>query len=380
MSSEPALFTPIQVGESHLLNRVVFAPLTRFRATQNHTPSDLMVTYYVQRSATPSTLLISEATFVDHQAAGYDFVPGIWSDEQAAGWKKIVDGVHAKGCFIYLQLWNLGRAAGAESLKNEEGGPWGVVSASNLPFEGGATPRPLTLAEIKGYPDVYAHAAKNFIEKAGGDGVEVHCANGYLLDQFIQTNSNKRTDDYGGSLANRLRFPLEVIGAVVKAVGAKRVGVRISPYNNYQGMKMPLEEAKETFSTFVKAIKSAHPDFAYLHVVEGRALLGIALSGLPEVEAKPEEDLEYLHKIWTPSPFIVCGCYHTEDGLAKAESSKNTLVAYGRPFISNPDLPARIKAGIKFADYNKNFFYSMGPDKAEGYTSYPPASELTASA
>ncbi|CAE7207923.1 unnamed protein product, partial [Rhizoctonia solani] len=209
------LFTPLQLGDLVLSHRVVMAPLTRFRADDNHVHTDLAVEYYAQRAEVPGTLLITEATFISPEAGGFDHIPGVWSDEQIAAWKKVTDAVHERRSYIYLQLWALGRAADPKVLARE-GLPY--VSSSPTPMEeGGPVPRELSKDEIKNYVDTYVKAAKNAVFKAGFDGVEIHSANGYLLDQFLQDVCNKRTDEYGGSIENRARFTLEVADAVTAA-------------------------------------------------------------------------------------------------------------------------------------------------------------------
>lgn len=291
--------------------------------------------------------------------------------------------VHAKGSFVYLQLWALGRAATADVLKKE--GNFDVVSSSDVLFEGGATPRPLTEAEIQQYVKDYAAAANAFVERAGGDGVEsessqlvpatsgiltdppaaVHGANGYLIDQFTQTTSNKRTDKYGGSVENRTRFGLQVVDAVVAAVGPTKTGIRMSPFTDFQGMKMPTTEAEETFSFFASEIKRKHPQFAYLHLVEPRA------SGIYDAVPGEHESLDFLAKIWSPSPLLIAGGHKLEDADRSAAQYENSLAVYGRYFISNPDLVARIRHKVEFAPYDRSLFYKLGPHEVEGYTTYP---------
>ncbi len=215
--------------------------------------------------------MISEATFIAPAAAGYGNVPGIWSQEQITGWKKVTDAVHEKGSFIYLQLWALGRAADPENLKAEFGKK--VVSASDIPIKGGAKPEPLTEEEIWEFVGYYKQAALNAIE-AGFDGVEIHGANGYLVDQFLQDVSNNRTDAWGGSIEKRARFGLEVAKAVVGAVGAERTGIRLSPFSTFQDMKM--DDPIPQFSYFVEHLKPLK--LAYVHVVESR------ISGNADIE------------------------------------------------------------------------------------------------
>ncbi|KAH9945554.1 NADH:flavin oxidoreductase/NADH oxidase [Amylocystis lapponica] len=354
----PKLFQPIKVGTVELAHRVVLAPLTRFRADDAHVHSDLAAEHYAQRGSTPGTLLISEATFISPQAGGYPRVPGIWNDAQTAAWKRVTDAVHAQGSYIYLQLWALGRAANAGQLASEDPS-FTLVSASDLPLPGYAKPRPLSIPEIEDYVQVYAAAAKNAMHGAGFDGVEVHCANGYLLDQFLQDVSNTRTDAYGGSVENRCRFPLAAIDAVVEAVGAEHTGVRVSPWSGFQEMRM--DNPVPTFSYFASQLVARHPDMAYIHAVEPRA------QGGEDREVQAGESNEFLRAIWAPRPFISAGGYDRARALATVEE-KGGLVAFGRLFIANPDLPVRLRKDIPLAKTDRSKYYTAG---AEGYVDYP---------
>ena len=255
-SSTSALFSPIRVGNINLQHHIVLAPLTRVRAHADHVPSPQAPAYYSQRGSAPGTLLVTEATFISQKAGGYDNVPGIYTDAHVEGWKKahciflsdywmradlrpglqVTEAVHEKGSFVFLQLWALGRAAQTEVLAKENNSPY--VSASPIPLPGKPDiPRALTTEEIKEYVATYVAAAQNAI-RAGFDGVEIHGANGYLIDQFLQDVTNQRTDEYGGSIENRARFALEVTDAVVEAVGAERTGFRISPWGEFNGTCM----------------------------------------------------------------------------------------------------------------------------------------------
>ncbi|KZV68715.1 FMN-linked oxidoreductase [Peniophora sp. CONT] len=353
----PKLFQPIKVGTSELKHRIVLAPLTRFRANDAHEHTDLAVEYYVQRASTEGTLLITEATFIAPQAVGYANVPGIWNDAQIAAWKKVTDAVHAKGSSIYMQLWAHGRAALPEVL--EKGG-YDLVSASDIPIqEGGPAPRPLRIEEIKEYVQLYAQAAKNAVHGAGFDGVEIHSANGYLLDQFLQTNSNKRTDEYGGSIENRIRFTSEVVQAVQAAVGPERTGIRISPWSPFQAMRMP--DPIPTFTALVKHLVSAHPQLSYLHVVEPR------ISGNADSDGNDKESNDFVRALWSPKPLIVAGNFTRDTALEAAEKDDSTLVGMGRYFISNPDLPKRWMVDAELTPYDRDTFYSKGP---KGYTDW----------
>lgn len=313
--------------------------------------------------------MITEATFIAPKAGGYGNAPGIWSEEQIASWKKVTAAVHEKGSFIYLQLWALGRAAAPGQLKKELGQDAKVQSASNIPFEGGATPTPLTEEEIKEYVGFYAQAAKNSIA-AGFDGVEIHGANGYLVDQFLQDVSNNRTDSYGGSVESRSRFGVEVAKAVVEAVGADKTGIRLSPYSSFQGMGM--KDPRPQFSHFVSELKKLN--LAYIHLVESR------IDGNADVEAT--EKVDFLVDLWdNQSPVLLAGGFRQESALRAADKEykdKNILIVFGRYFISNPDLVFRVEKGIEFAPYDREKFYNKG--EKDGYITWPFSKEFEAQA
>ncbi|EDR03120.1 uncharacterized protein LACBIDRAFT_191617 [Laccaria bicolor S238N-H82] len=354
------LFQPIAIGFNTLQHRVVLTPLTRFRATKKtHVPiNPLVKTYYSQRSSTPGTLLITEATFIAPQAGGYDNVPGIWSQEQIAAWKEITTAVHANNSFIFLQLWALGRAA-TPTVLSEDSLPYIAPSPIALSSQPDLVPRELTTEEIKEYIQLYAQAAKNAVHEAGFDGVEIHGANGYLVHQFFEDVSNKRTDEYGGSVEARSRFGLEVVDAVVDAVGAHRTGIRVSPWTKFQDMGMtdPIPQ----YTHFISSLKSAHPELAYLHAVEA-----------PEGVYPTDVSIGFLRKIWGQKLFINAGGYNRESAMARADAGEG-LVAFGRHFIANPDLPIRLRENIPLTPYNRKTFYTPGdhPDAAVGYVDYP---------
>ncbi|KAF1800306.1 hypothetical protein V8B55DRAFT_1546187 [Mucor lusitanicus] len=360
MSSQ-ALFSPVKVGTNTLKHRVVLAPLTRFRATPEAVPTDLQAKYYEQR-ASDGGLLVTEATFISRLAGSYPQAPGIYNKEQIEGWKKTTSAVHAKGGVIFLQLWHIGRVGSKYLNPNQEQ----VVSASDIPCPGKTmqgtdheVPRALTIDEIKSIVGEYAQAAKNAIE-AGFDGVEIHGANGYLIDQFINNSSNNRTDIYGGSVENRGRFALEVVDAVVAAVGEERTAIRFSPGGAFQGMAS--DNVEETWGYLVSELQKNHPGLAYLHLIESRANFF-----LPD-QKNTVDTLESYRKIWK-GPFITAGGFSTslEFGNEIAEKTGD-LVAYGRAFIANPDLPERLRNGWELNPYNRDTFYSHD---AEGYTDYP---------
>ncbi|KLO09502.1 FMN-linked oxidoreductase [Schizopora paradoxa] len=242
--SNSRLFQPIRVGNTtQLAHRVVFAPLTRFRANKAHVPTDLHVEYYAQRASVPGTLLITEATYISPNGAGQDNIPGIWSEAQIAGWRRVTDAVHARQSSIYMQIWALGRAAEPAVLaSNDEernpGGPYPYVSASSIPLSDRRatepSPKALTTDEIESFIGQFQQAAKNAIA-AGFDGVEIHAAHGYLIDQFTQTNTNKREDQWGGDVKGRTKFALAVVDAVASAIGPEKTAIRVSPWSTYQG-------------------------------------------------------------------------------------------------------------------------------------------------
>ena len=343
------------------------APLTRYRANSAHVHTDLAVEYYSQRASVPGTLLITEATFISPRASGYPNVPGIYNADQIAAWKKVTDAVHAKGSFIYCQLWALGRAAMPDVLRSEGNEKW-FISSSDVPIKAdGAKPRPLEEDEIWGFVQDYVHAAKSAIE-AGFDGVEIHGANGYLIDQFTQDTANKREDAWGGSVEKRSRFGLEVAKAVVEAVGADRTGIRLSPFSTFQSMKMA--EPYEQFGHLIKGLKELK--LAYLHIVESR------ISGNADVE--PTEKVDPLLENWgNTSPVLLAGGFQPDSAKKTVEeygSKYEVVVVFGRHFISNPDLPFRVQKGIEFTKYNRDTFYkAQSPD---GYIDYPFSKEFEA--
>ncbi|KAJ1305215.1 hypothetical protein OPQ81_000244 [Rhizoctonia solani] len=352
----PKLFSPFNIGDMQLSHRVIMAPLTRYRADNNHVHHDIA----------------AEALSSHPKRGGFDNIPGIWNDKQIAAWKKVTDAVHDKGSYIFMQLWALGRAAEPEVLKRD-GHPYVSSSASVLERKGypNLPPRELTKAEIKKYVEYYAQAARNAVFRAGFDGVEIHGANGYLVDQFTQDTCNKRTDEYGGNIENRSRFALEVVAAVSEAVGAKRTGIRFSPWGKFQGMRM--KNPIPTFAYLVSEIAQRHPELAYLHFVEP-VVSGAsdAKEQVYDIGSNRPNSNEFARVIWQPRPFLSAGGFTAESALVQAET-KDTGVVMGRYFISNPDLPERLRYGIPLTPYNRKTFYTRGPGALEGYTDYPRA-------
>ncbi|KAJ7078064.1 NADH:flavin oxidoreductase/NADH oxidase [Mycena epipterygia] len=363
MSSKPVLFQSIQVGDVQLKHRVVLAPTTRFRSGVDHVPSPIMAEWYTQRGSAPGTLLIAEATFIARKAGGFRNVPGIWSPEQIAAWKKITDGVHSNGSFIFLQLWALGRRAYIEYLA--PGDP--LVSSSpkvvKSPMHQDAVPRTddvpreMTLDEIKEYTELFAVAASNAVHKAGFDGVEIHGANGYLPEQFLMDSINSRTDSYGGSVENRARFPLEIIDAIVGAVGPTKTAIRLSPWNTKEsGMADP----KPTYAHLVTEIRDRHPKLAYIHLMEPPQSDDATISN------------DFIREIWGERALISAGGYSdTRESGFRAAEEKGDIIAYSRAFIANPDLPCRLLHGIPLIKGDGSKYYVYGSTDPAGYTDYP---------
>ncbi|CAG8012962.1 unnamed protein product [Penicillium olsonii] len=357
------LFTPLHVGRVDLSNRIALAPLTRFRADDDHVPLPFVKDYYAQRGSVPGTLLISEATIITPRAGGLPNVPGIYNDAQIAAWKEVTDAVHAKGSYIYMQLWAHGGVGIPDILKasgNE------LVSSSPTPVsEEAQTPRALSESEIHEWIADYAQAARNAIT-AGFDGVEIHGANGYLIDQFTQDTCNKRTDAWGGSVERRGKFAVEVTRAVVEAIGADRTGIRLSPWSTFQGMRMSDPKPQfEYLATQMAAFK-----LAYVHAVESR------IAGNADVEATDQLDF-FFQAYGKASPVIVAGGYKADSAKQAADvkyADYDVIIAFGRPFISNPDLPFRVKEGVPLVPYNRDTFYV--PKDPKGYTDFEFSAEF----
>jgi len=357
MHKPTKLFEPYQLGAITLANRIAMAPLTRNRAAAGMVPGPLAVEYYGQRA--PAGLLITEASQISQQGQGYQDTPGIYSNEQVAGWRKVTERVHAEGGRIFIQLWHVGRISHV-SLQPNGGAPVApsAIPAKTKTFVGGSfadvsPPRALELSEIPGIIDSYKRAAANAIE-AGFDGVEVHGANGYLLDQFAKDGTNKRTDAYGGSIENRARLMLEATKGIVDEIGADKTGIRISPVTPANDISD--SNPQPLFDYIVDQLNALN--LVYLHVVEG------ATGGPRDVAPFDYASLRKRFK----------GAYMANNGydLALANqmlsSGAADLIAFGKPFISNPDLVERLKTGAPLNEWDKNTFYGGG---ARGYTDYP---------
>ncbi|EEH16871.1 hypothetical protein PABG_06958 [Paracoccidioides brasiliensis Pb03] len=384
---DTALFKPLQLGALQLEHRIVLAPLTRMRSTKEsegvYVPNDLNVTYYSQR-ATKGGFLLTEATPISRHAAGYPGVPGIFTSSQIAGWKRVTDAVHAKGGFIYCQLWHVGRATVPSLL---DGKP--AVSASTIPISGNALdgsryadfpPKALTVEEIKELVEEYAAAAKRALE-AGFDGVEIHGANGYLLDQFLHDNVNVRTDAYGGSIANRARFPLEVIRAVTAAIGADRVGIRLSPYNYFQDTRDSNPNQHWVYLCEQIAALPAASRPAYVHMIEPRfdevldeeaKLAALAATAEGGAGKKKDYSLDHFRRPLKKGgvALLAAGNFKRENCIAKLKGDGADAVVFGRLFLANPDFVKRLRDGLELNKYDRSTFYGASPPE-KGYTDYP---------
>ncbi|QCB44811.1 alkene reductase [Hydrogenophaga sp. PAMC20947] len=348
------LFDTLNVGRLALPNRILLAPLTRARAGLEHMPNDLMAEYYAQRAS--GGLLITECTMVASNTSAFVTEPGIYTAEQISAWKKVTDAVHAKGGRIFMQIWHSGRAAhpamnnGAENVSSSA---IAIDSEVNTP-QGklpNVQPRALALEEIPTLVQAYVQGAKNAIE-AGFDGVEVHGANGYLIDQFLRDSANQRTDAYGGSLENRARFLFEVLTAVTEAIGADRVGLRLSPLNSYNSM---IDSDPLALIGFLAERLNAF-NLAYLHVMRSDFFRQQSADVMPVARASYKGVL------------IGNMGYTPEEAEQAISEGKLDAVAFGTAFLANPDLPERISAGAELNKPNPSTFYTPG---AEGYTDYP---------
>lgn len=361
--AESRLFTPLKLGAIELKNRVAMAPLTRFRASDEHVILPFAKEYYGQRASVPGTLLVTEATFISHQHGGYPNVPGIYNQDQIDAWKQVTDEVHKKGSFIYAQLWALGRVANKDFAAAN-----GITiksSSATQVDDSHAVAKEMTVEEIKDTIATYAQAAKNAIA-AGFDGVELHGANGYLIDQFNQDNTNKRTDAYGGSVENRSRFAIEATQAVVDAIGADRTGIRLSPFSTFQGMKM--DDPVPQFSDIVKKLDAFN--LSYIHLVESR------VSGNADIE--PTDSLNPLLAHYK-GPVLIAGGFKPDSAKRAVDEEykdRDIVVVFGRYFISTPDLVFRLEKGIELNPYNRETFYNAKSEK--GYTDYPFSPEFEA--
>jgi len=363
----PTLFDPTQAGDLQLANRIVMAPLTRNRSP-DAIPPDIAQTYYAQRAS--AGLLITEATAISQQGQGYSDVPGLYGTEQLDSWKKVTQAVHDKGGKIVVQLWHVGRVSHTD-LQPEGGKPVApsaitaktktVLIKDGVPaFVDTSEPRALDAGEIPGIVHTFQAAARNAVETAGFDGVEIHGANGYLLDQFLKDGSNKRTDDYGGSIENRARLLLEIVRGIAGDIGGGKTGIRLSPVT-------PANDAIDAnpqplFEYVVKQLATLN--LAYIHIIEGA-------TGGPRVIDDRPFDYAALKAAYRTAGGK--GAWMVNNGYDKALAEKAVadgadLVAFGRPYIANPDLVERLKAGAPLNTPDKATFYG---GREKGYTDYP---------
>jgi N-ethylmaleimide reductase len=352
------LFAKTTLGSLSLKNHLVMAPMTRSRAIGN-IPNELMAEYYAQRAS--AGLIITEGTSPSPNGLGYPRIPGIFSAAQVAGWKRITDVIHAKGAKMFIQFMHCGRVghalnlpAGARILAPSAVRADGEMYTDAEGMKPHPTPQAMTEADIKTAIEEFVQAAKNAMA-AGFDGIELHGANGYLLEQFIRPNSNQRTDRYGGSIENRARFVLEVSDAVIKAIGKDKVGIRLSPFGVFNDM--PLYDAMEADYTYLAQQLNLR-GLAYIHLVDHSSM------GAPPVPASMKTALRNVFK----GKLILSGGYDAARAESDLAAGKCDLVAVGKPFLANPDLVTRWKTGAALNAPDMNTFYTPGP---KGYTDYP---------
>ena len=357
-------FEPAKLGNLTLTNHIVMAPLTRSRALGN-VPNELMAEYYRQRAT--AGLIISEGTSPSADGLGYARIPGLFNQEQATNWQRVTETVHHHGGHIFVQLMHVGRVfhplnlpEGAEGIAPSAVAAQGQMWTDQQQMQDQPTPRALRADELTRVRDEFVHSAKLAIE-AGFDGVELHGANGYLLEQFLNPASNLRTDEYGGSVQNRARFVLEVTRAVVEAIGKERTGIRLSPWGVFNDMAA-YPEVDETYAYLAEELQKI--GVVYLHLVDHQSM------GAPAV---PAEVVPLIRQKFT-NTLILSGGYTTIEQIDAALAGPADLVAIGRPFISNPDLVERLEKGLPLAESDQATYYAPGPNGfADGYTDYPTA-------
>ncbi|KAI9172545.1 Chanoclavine-I aldehyde reductase easA [Paramyrothecium foliicola] len=363
------LFEPLKIGNCQLQNRLVMAPLTRYRATDGFVPNEMVKEYYLQRSCVPGTLIVSEATQVSPRFLGMRNAPGIWSEEQIAAWKDIVTTVHDKGCFIWCQLWAGGRASNPE-LARSNGGRFASASAVPVSPENAEIPNEMTEEEIQNCIDDFTQAARNAMD-AGFDGIEVHAGNGYIVDQFLQDTCNKRTDRWGGSVENRSRFCLELMKSITSAIGPERSAVRFSPWSDFLAMGM--DDPVPQFTHVVTELRPLR--LAFIDLIEAR------IRGNDDADCGVGRDVSFLVKAWDHvSPVLLSGGFNGETAQKAVDETYKEYevgIMIGRFWTSNPDLVFRIKQGVQLQKYNRATFYT--PKLKEGYTDWPFSPEFLAS-
>lgn len=358
-----SLFQPLQLGKLALKNRIVMPPMTRSRATQpGNEANQIMAEYYAQRAS--AGLIVAEGTQVSAMGQGYAWTPGIYSASQVKGWKKVTDAVHLKGGIIFAQLWHVGRVTHPDNIGGEQPISSSAIKAENVKvfvdngskqpgFVDVVEPREMTKSDIKLVIEEYRQAALNAI-KAGFDGIELHAANGYLINQFIDSQANTRSDEYGGSIENRLRFMSEVIAAMVEAIGADRVGVRLAPFTSLNGTV----DATPIATYTAAAVLLNQHNVVYLHIAE------VDWDDAPETPLSFRQAVRAAYK----GVLIYAGRYNAEKGSQAINENLADMIAFGRAFIANPDLPKRIKADYPLALHDAETLFG-GTEK--GLTDYP---------
>ena len=354
----PSLFDPIRLGAIEAPNRVLMAPLTRARASREHTPTPVMAEYYAQRAT--AGLIISEATGISREGLGWPYAPGVWSDAQVEAWRPVTDAVHAKGGRIVCQLWHMGRLVHPSFLGGEAPVSSSATTGPALAhtYDGKqpyAEARPLEESEIPRLLEDYRRAARNALA-AGFDGVQIHAANGYLIDQFLRDGANARTDRYGGSVDNRVRLLREVAEAVAGAAGADRTGVRLSPNGAAQGVDD--SDPQHTFPAAARALSEI--GVAWLELREGGYDSTFIKAATDPVAPAIREAFA--------GPLVLNSDYAGESAQRVLDEGRADAVAFGRPFIANPDLVARLRQGAPLAESEVKTWYSQG---REGYVDYP---------
>jgi len=358
-----SLFQSLQLGKLSLKNRIVMPPMTRSRSTQpGNVANQIMAEYYAQRAS--AGLIVSEGTQISAQGQGYAWTPGIYSQQQVLGWKKVTDAVHAKNGVIFAQLWHVGRVTHPANTGGEQAISSSSIKAENVKvfidngdgtsgFVDTVEPREMSKADIEKVINEYRQAAQNALD-AGFDGIELHAANGYLINQFIDSNANNRSDQYGGSIENRLRFLGEVVTAMIEVVGTDRVGVRLAPFTSLNGTvdATPVE-------TYVAAAKLLNQlNVVYIHIAE------VDWDDAPDTPIKFKEDVRDVYK----GVLIYAGRYNAVKAESAIKSGLTDMVGFGRPFVANPDLPKRIKNKYPLAEHDPNTLFG-GAEK--GLTDYP---------
>lgn len=355
------LFDGYKLGDLELDNRIVMAPMTRCRATADHVPTELMATYYAQRAT--AGLIVTEGVGPSANGTGYARIPGLYNEEQVKAWQRVTAAVHAAGGRIFAQLMHTGRTshplnmpAGARILAPSAVRLSGTMWTDSEGLQPYPEPDAMTEVDIEQALAEFAEAAAN-ADRAGFDGVELHAANGYLIDQFLNTATNRRTDRWGGSVANRIRFAVEVAGRVAARIGASRVGIRLSPYGVFNDMVADAA-TDELFAQLAEELGKL--GLAYVHLVDHSAM------GAPPVKPEVKRAIRARFK----GTLVLSGGYDAARAAADLAAGHGDLIAFGRPFVANPDLVARLRDGLALAEPDPNTFYTPGE---KGYTDYPPA-------